>query len=480
MTNEKQSKHLTEDEGKLDFYGLGIAPKLLEILEQLRFTTPTPIQIQSIPVINEGKDMVGIAQTGTGKTLAFGVPMIQRLAELKGKGLILLPTRELAQQVEDHLKQIGQRLGLRTAVLIGGEPIRGQLRSLRAKPHILIATPGRLVDHLKHNYVSLADVKVLVFDEADMMFDMGFAPQIKEVLFYAPKNRQTLLFSATMPPEIMQIATEHMSMPVRIEVAPAGTAAENVIQEMIILKREDKLSQLEKILKEYAGTVLVFARTKYGVKDLCYKIKQMDQKSAEIHSNRSLAQRREALAGFKNGRYRILVATDIAARGIDVKGIELVLNYDLPDNSEDYVHRIGRTGRAGKAGRAVSFATPSQLMDIKKIERLIKQEIPLTKLTNISLPKPITRHFKMKPGRSFAIYHSSTAKKDENKQVDKRYGENKKFNPRRQQASFAKPVKTNNNKFSKKSSFSPFEFLEEKPIQREQGNKKRFSRKKRY
>jgi ATP-dependent RNA helicase RhlE len=378
---------------KLDFYSLGINSKLLAILEELKFTTPTPIQFKSIPVTIDGKDIVGIAQTGTGKTLAFGIPLLQRMSEQAGKALVILPTRELAVQVNDSLGKIGYRMGIKTAVLIGGEPARKQLEALRRGPQIIIATPGRLNDHLKNKALHLDDIKILVFDEADMMFDMGFAPQIENILRTVPKERQTMLFSATMPPAIMKIIQQHMALPVRIEVAPAGTPAENVVQEMIMLKADDKFSQLEKILNEYAGSILVFSRTKHNAKKICQNIVQLGHKAVEIHSNRSLGQRREALSGFKNGRYRVLVATDIAARGIDVDGIELVLNYDLPDNTEDYVHRIGRTGRAGKFGRAISFALPSQSREIREIERLIKKNIPLSRvgMENMPASRPVSR-----------------------------------------------------------------------------------------
>ncbi|MFH1173069.1 MAG: DEAD/DEAH box helicase [bacterium] len=363
-----------------DFYGLGITPRILEILEQLKFNVPTPIQLKSIPVTIEGKDIVGIAQTGTGKTLAFGIPLMQRLAQNHGRGLILLPTRELAIQVDEHLRVIGNKLNIKTTVLIGGESISKQLQALRQRPQVIIATPGRTIDLLKRNAFNLKEVKILILDEADLMFDMGFAPQIQEILKQVPKERQTMLFSATMDPRVMQIATKYMALPIRIEVAPAGTAAEKVDHEMIILRREDKLNQLKKILSDYPGSILIFVRTKHGVKDLCRQIRLNNHQVAEIHSNRSLAQRREALGGFKKGRFRILVATDIAARGIDVKGIELVLNYDLPDNLDDYVHRIGRTGRAGKTGKAISFALPNQMNDVKRIGQLVKKNIPLTQI----------------------------------------------------------------------------------------------------
>lgn len=376
MTKNEQARPVVPA-SQPDFFGLGIAPKILKILEQLKFTTPTPIQLKSIPITVEGKDIVGIAQTGTGKTLAFGVPMIQRLAQFKGRGLVLLPTRELAIQVDESLRAIGQKLGLRTAVLIGGESKGKQIGSLKRNPHIIIATPGRLNDMLGAKLVNLKDVRILVLDEADMMFDMGFAPQIEQVLKHVPAERQTMLFSATMPPAILNIIAKHMALPISIEVAPAGTPAELVNQEMIVVKNEEKLDLLEKTLADSFGSVLIFSRTKHNAKKLCRKINQFGHKAAEIHSDRSLAQRKEALSGFKNGRFRILVATDIAARGIDVQGIELVINYDLPDNSEDYVHRIGRTGRAGKTGRAISFVQPTQIREIREIERLIKKNIPV-------------------------------------------------------------------------------------------------------
>lgn len=365
----------TEADRPRDFFGLGIAPKLLKILEQLDFTVPTPIQFKSIPVAIAGHDVLGVAQTGTGKTLAFGIPMLQRLAEHKGRGLVVLPTRELAIQVDEHLRMIGQKVGLRTAVVIGGEPKSRHLMALRRHPHIIVATPGRLIDYLDHGVVNLRDVKILVLDEADLMFDMGFEPQIKKIMESVPPARQTMLFSATMPPAIMKIVTKHMALPVQIEVAPSGTPAEQVIQEMIIIKNEEKFPQLENIMVEYTGSILIFVRTKHGAKNLCRKIIRAGQKVGEIHSNRSAIQRREALSGFKNGRTRILVATDIAARGIDVKDIELVVNYDLPDDSSAYVHRIGRTARAGKTGRAISFVTPAQIKNIGLIERLIKKSI---------------------------------------------------------------------------------------------------------
>lgn len=376
------------------FEDLGISSLTLEVLQRMKITKPTPIQHQSIPVGLAGKDILGIAQTGTGKTLAFGIPLIQRLDSHPGKALIVLPTRELALQVCESLAPLGKSFKLRAAVLIGGESMQGQARELDAKPRVIIATPGRLIDFMEQGRVNLSDVSILVLDEADRMFDMGFAPQLNQILKAVPKQRQTLLFSATMPPNVLKLATVHMALPMRIEVAPAGTASANIEQEIFIIRREEKLSLLEKVLQDNAGTVLVFVRTKHSAKKITTVLKMMGHKAAEIHSNCSQSQRREALSGFKSGKYRILVATDIAARGIDVNDISVVINFDLPDNSEDYVHRIGRTGRAGKQGRAMSFASPDQKSEIRSIERLIRK--PLTVSKTPELPrkaagaKPVT------------------------------------------------------------------------------------------
>jgi len=370
------------------FDNLGISLQVLETLQRMKIVTPTPIQHQSIPAAMQGKDVLGIAQTGTGKTLAFGIPLVERLNHVKGKALVLLPTRELALQAAETFHRLGHAFNLKSAVLIGGESMFGQIQELRRHPRIIIATPGRLIDHLEERRVQLSDIKVLVLDEADRMLDMGFAPQLNQILKTVPKERQTLLFSATMPPTILKMASTYMTLPLRIEVAPAGSAAKDVEQEIFVLPQESKLSLLEKLLQEYKGTVLVFSRTKYGAKKITHILKVMGHRAAEIHSDRSQAQRREALAGFKSGKYRVLVATDIAARGIDVNNIELVVNFDLPDNSEDYVHRIGRTGRAGKTGRAISFVTPQQKYEIRIIEKLIRKTITISKVPELKGLKP--------------------------------------------------------------------------------------------
>jgi ATP-dependent RNA helicase RhlE len=362
---------------------LGLAPTLLAELERLHFTVPTPIQAQAIPVAVEGKDIIGIAQTGTGKTLAFALPMLQQVARTKRRGFILLPTRELAMQVDEMLHAVGKSLGLRTALLIGGMPMQRQVAAIRRKPHVLIGTPGRILDHLQQGTLHLKDIGVLVLDEADRMLDMGFAPQISKILHHVPRERQTMLFSATMPPAIVSIASRHMKMPVRVEVAPAGTVASRVNQDLFIVKKEEKNRLLGKLLSEYAGSVLVFSRTKHGAKRICRSLRAMGHNVAEIHSNLSLARRRKSLEGFKAGTYRVLVATDIAARGIDVHDIEVVINYDLPDNPHDYVNRVGRTGRAGREGQAITFITPDQRGKIRSIERLVRTSLRISPLPDL-------------------------------------------------------------------------------------------------
>jgi ATP-dependent RNA helicase RhlE len=410
MTNTTIEQSL-ENIPEQGFGGLGIAPQMLSVLAQLNFRTPTPIQRKAIPIAIEGKDIVGIAQTGTGKTLALGIPMIQRILQAeKGKGLIILPTRELAVQVNEMLQKIGRSFGLRTAVLIGGSSMGLQIQNIRRNPHIIIGTPGRVIDHLKQKTLNFHDVIILVLDEADCMLDMGFAPQIKEILQATSKDRQTMLFSATMPENIVKIANSYMKLPVRVEMARQGTAAEKVEHELFIVRKDQKNRLLDKLLLEYKGSVLVFTRTKFGAKRICHDIRSMGIQTAEIHSNRSLAQRRESLEGFKMGKYRVLVATDIASRGIDVKGIELVVNYDLPESADYYIHRIGRTGRAGMTGRAISFVMPEQRGKVREIERLMRSvlkvsqlpELPVARVTQPGTEYRKEKHYLPKNNRRFS------------------------------------------------------------------------------
>ena len=393
-----------------NFYGLGIAPKILDILERIKFKAPTPIQFKAIPLAIEGKDVVGIAQTGTGKTHSFAIPMVQRLAQRKGVGLVLAPTRELAIQIDEAFQGIAHPFGMKTACLIGGAPMFGQVQALRKNPRIVIATPGRLIDHMSQWNFLPENVTMLVLDEADRMLDMGFQPQITKILRFLPKDRQTMLFSATIPKEIMQIAATYMKLPVSVEIAPSGTTVELVTQELFIVKKEAKLRLLSKLLAQYHGSVLLFSRTKHNARKITVSIRHMGYSAAEIHSNRSLGQRREALDGFKSGRYKVLVATDIAARGIDVIGIELVINYDLPEDAQIYVHRIGRTARAGCRGHAISFATPDQRRDVKDIEKLIRSTLPVSKHPEVP-PEEFVEHRYEEPRRDFKRHQSQRRNK---------------------------------------------------------------------
>jgi ATP-dependent RNA helicase RhlE len=357
--------------------------------------------------------------------------MVQRLAREKSRGLVVVPTRELGIQVEKTIGRLAQDVNLKTVLLIGGEAMSRQLKQLKSKPEIMIATPGRLIDHLEHNTVSLSTVHILVLDEADRMLDMGFEPQIQTILEHVPQNRQTMLFSATMPPTIVKVASHYMKMPVQVEVARSGTTAKEVSQELFFVEQQNKTSLLENLLAEYNGSVLVFTRTKFSAKKLTRVLRTRNHRAVEIHSDRSQAQRREAMEGFQIGKYRILVATDIAARGLDVSGIELVVNYDLPSTGEDYVHRIGRTARAGAVGHAVSFAMPHQRKEVRAIEDVIRMAVRVS-----PLPRTIKGREESKTHASFAERHTmpltTDGKRDAyHKKNDRKSVGRRKFRPSR-------------------------------------------------
>ncbi len=384
------------------FDGLGIAERLLVVLKSAGFKEPTPIQRDAIPSGLEGRDIIGLAQTGTGKTIAFAIPMIQRIAREGGQGLVVLPTRELALQVDEEYKKLAKKAGLRTAIVIGGASMNVQRDQVAKRPHVIIATPGRLIDIMERGWVSLDDIRVVVLDEADRMFDMGFAPQIRKIMKRVPEKRQTMLFSATMPDAIERLAKQYMSDPKRIEVARVGSASELVDQSLYVVPKPDKIRLLKHLLKEEKGTVLVFSRTKYGAKRIARDLKRSGENAAEIHGNLTLNQRRKALDGFKDGTYRVLVATDVAARGIDVTGISLVINFDLPEQAEDYVHRIGRTGRAERHGKAISFAEPDQGLLVTEIEFLTQVHLEPKSLPiepSVPIERPSTLTNKRKPSR---------------------------------------------------------------------------------
>ncbi len=382
------------------FTDLGLSKSVVDVLTNIKFIEPTPIQAKAIPLALQGKDVIGIAQTGTGKTLAFTLPMIERIQRSRGKGLILVPTRELAHQVREEIDKIGSRIGIHSVLLVGGASIEQQVYKLRRNPQIIVATPGRIIDHLERRTVKLYDVQTLVLDEADRMLDMGFTPQINRVLETVPKDRQTLLFSATMASGVARIAESYMQTPERVEVAPSGTSAKNIAQGVYFVEQDNKFTLLKSLIDENKGQlVMVFCRTKHATKKMALTLNKEGVRTEELHSNRSLPQRRRALENFKTRRSHVLIATDVAARGIDVKEIALVVNFDIPEQLEDYVHRIGRTGRAGHSGKAVTFATPRQMRDVKSIERIVGKEIPFIE-SPLSLKRDSLRMSAGNGGRS--------------------------------------------------------------------------------
>lgn len=363
------------------FADLGVAPGLVRQLNEAGIVNPTPIQAAAIPIAVTGRDLIGIAQTGTGKTLAFALPMVTRFKE-DDRGVVLAPTRELAEQIAVGL----QKIGLHPALLIGGAPMGRQISQLRGRCNLIVATPGRLMDHVMQGTVGLGGVSTVVLDEADRMLDMGFAPIIKRLLDLTPETRQTLLFSATMPKEIEELALSHMRNPARVEIAPQGTASELVEQEIAYVGHDDKRGVLEQLLLDEKGPALVFTRTRHGARKLAVIVREMGHHAGELHSDRTLAQRQSAMEGFRTGYHRVLVATDIAARGIDVKSIALIVNWDVPEHAEDYVHRIGRTGRAGQTGRAVTLVLREQAREVRDIEKLLDAQIPISDLSTVPAP----------------------------------------------------------------------------------------------
>ena len=379
----------------ITFGDIGVSPALLNVLSAKNLIHPTPIQKKCISLGLEGRDIVGIAQTGTGKTLAFGLPAIEHIKKGGGKCVIMLPTRELAIQVNEVISGLSRFFGIKTVLLIGGVSQYPQKLALRKNPAIIIATPGRLIDHINRRNCNLKDVDIVVLDEADRMLDIGFMPQIREILKSVPKKRQTMLFSATIPPAISDLSAQYMNNPIRIEASPSGTSATNIEQAAYIVSSEGKQPLLKIIIQKNAGSVLVFTRTKFRSDRIASQLRRVGFKAVEMHSNRSLAQRKDALEGFKSGVYQILVATDVAARGLDINDISLVVNLDLPGTTDDYVHRIGRTGRAGKSGKAISFVEPNESYKLRNIEKLIRKNINILQcpigLINLKVANPPKR-----------------------------------------------------------------------------------------
>lgn len=366
----------------MTFADLSLCAPLQKAVQQAGYVNPTPIQEQAIPVVLSGRDVFGCAQTGTGKTAAFALPILNRLhAEGPQRGgprvLILAPTRELAIQIDESFRDYGRGVKARTVVLLGGVSIRPQIERIRRGVDIVIATPGRLLDVIDHRALSLNNVHTFVLDEADRMLDMGFLPSIKQVVKLIPSQRHTLFFSATLPKEIRSLANSILTDPVHIAVTPENTTTEMVDQRLYYVERDRKRALLAHLVKEdLQGSVLVFTRTKRGADRVAKDLITAGLRVAAIHGDKSQMARQRALQDFKSGKTRVLVATDIAARGIDIAELPYVVNFDVPESPETYVHRIGRTGRAGRAGVALTLATPEDRNPLRDIEKLIKMQIP--------------------------------------------------------------------------------------------------------
>jgi ATP-dependent RNA helicase RhlE len=368
-----------------NFADFGLLPPILDALANEGYTTPTPIQSQAIPFVLSGRDLCGIAQTGTGKTAAFALPILHRLAVRNGppargtcRVLVLTPTRELASQIADSFRTYGGRLPLSTTVVFGGVPLGAQQRRLASGVDILVATPGRLLDLIDRGALTLSKVEILVLDEADRMLDLGFIHALKRIVKLLPGKRQTLLFSATMPPAIAELAVAYLHEPVKVSVAPAATTAERVEQGVMFVPPERKRDLLATMLRDPGfERVLVFTRTKHGADRVARHLCSSGVEAAAIHGNKSQPQRERALAGFRSGIGRVLVATDIAARGIDVENVTHVINFELPNVPEDYVHRIGRTARAGATGIAIAFCSDEEKPYLRSIEKLTRLSVPV-------------------------------------------------------------------------------------------------------
>ncbi|MFU8793499.1 MAG: DEAD/DEAH box helicase [Acholeplasmataceae bacterium] len=424
------------------FKELNIITPILEALFHEGYEVPTPIQEQAIPVLLEGRDILGSAQTGTGKTAAFAIPIIQGLYQDQTKdkhvkALILAPTRELAEQIKDSFRAYSYRLGLKTEVIYGGVSQRPQVAALFKGVDILIATPGRLIDLMHQGYVHLDHVKYLVLDEADRMLDMGFIHDVKTIVATIPKARQTMLFSATVPHEIHALANSLLNQPVRISVTPPETTLEAITQHLYFVNKKDKTNlMIDLFTNPSYKSILAFTRTKHGANKLVKELLAIGVKADAIHGNKSQNKRQEALTNFKNKKIRVLVATDIAARGIDIDELSHVINYDLPESAETYIHRIGRTGRAGLFGAAISFCSHEELHLLKAIEKHINKPIdvvsnhlyhnayvmlkPMTSAKEASY-KGTSNHKKHKPSKK-----GYQTQKDQSKKHDTmQYGQSK-------------------------------------------------------
>jgi ATP-dependent RNA helicase RhlE len=439
------------------FKNLDIIEPILKAVAEEGYTTPTPIQEQAIPFVLQGRDLLGCAQTGTGKTAAFAIPILQNLYGQKPlapgiKVLILTPTRELAIQIDESFAAYGKHTGIRHTVIFGGVSQMNQTNSLKRGVDILIATPGRLLDLMTQGYIKLDKLQTFVLDEADRMLDMGFIHDVKRVIAKLPAKRQTLFFSATMPPEIQQLADQLLTNPAKVSVTPPSSTVDKIEQSLYYTGKNEKPDLLLHLMEtKEIKTVLVFTRTKHGADKLVKILQRNEISSAAIHGNKSQNARQGALKDFKNGSLRVLVATDIAARGIDIDELSHVVNFDLPNVPETYVHRIGRTGRAGNNGAAISFCSPEEKDELKDIQKLIRKMIhvetdhPFTASNNMAAVSPLKRT------RIYKAPEENKGRKNKSPFIaDQNFEQKKKFN------GGAKSRPSNNNNNNRKSNWSPF------------------------
>lgn len=382
----------------MKFESFCLHPSLTKGVEKLGYVEPTPIQRQAIPIVLSGRDMIGLAQTGTGKTAAFALPILSRLQTgPRGcvRALVLAPTRELAEQIHEHVDYLGRRVGIKGTTVYGGVSMNAQVAKLRRGPEIVVACPGRLLDHLGRASIDLESVEILVLDEADRMFDMGFLPDVKKIMRYLPKTRQTLLFSATMPDEIDRLARDILQNPAIVRI-DHDRPLDTISHTLYPVPRHLKTQMLLKLVADHGGgSVLVFTKTRHRASNLAKKLGRVGVSATSLQGDLSQNQRKAAISGFRDGRFRIMVATDIAARGIDVSRVTRVINYEIPDTSDAYTHRIGRTGRAGKTGEAITLVAPEDESAVRDIERTIKISIPRKRLSGFdyeSAPEPGTVH----------------------------------------------------------------------------------------
>ena len=367
------------------FEMMGLPEKLVDRLKELGITEPTPIQSHAIPIALDGSDVMGLAQTGSGKTAAFGLPLVTQMlainsmpAPKSARGLVLAPTRELAKQISDNLTQLVQKTPLKVALVVGGASINMQIKRLQRGTDLLVATPGRLIDLLDRRALSLADTSFLVLDEADQMLDLGFIHALRRIASVLPAQRQTMLFSATMPKQMNELAQSYLNNPKRVEVNPPGEAVDRIVQSVHFVAKSEKTSLLIELLDKHRDELaLVFGRTKHGSEKLMKLLSAKGFVAGSIHGNKSQGQRDRAIAAFKAGEIKVLVATDVAARGLDIPAVRHVYNYDLPNVPENYVHRIGRTARAGADGAAIAFCSPEEMDELKAIQKAMKTSIPV-------------------------------------------------------------------------------------------------------